>query len=115
MLLNFAFGDSIKGAYELLFADDKTLLPDTESDLQQLVDCSCYDCGKFGLMISIKKTKLLTQGADSTPAISINNSYVEVVESFTYLGSTITGSLSLNGKIGVRFGKAACVMGRLNK
>ncbi|RXN09497.1 c-binding -like protein [Labeo rohita] len=81
--------------------------------LQQLVSCFSYACKEFGLTISLKKTNVMLQEKDFPPTIAIDGYNLEVVENFTYFGSTISSSIDLeiNGWIA----KAAAVMARLNQ
>ena len=53
----------------------------------------------FGLTISLKKTIILGQDVSSTPSISTGDYTLEVVEDFTYLGSTISINLSLDTEL----------------
>ena len=46
------------------------------------------------------------------PATTIGGYELDVVEQFTYLGSTITDNLSLDTEIDKRIGKAATTVGR---
>lgn len=142
MLLQYAFDDCTEGIYirtradgklfnlarlraktkvmevlirELLFADDAALTSHTEDGLQQLVTRLSRACKEFGLTISLKKTQILAQGTPSVPDITIEETHLEVVDSFTYLGSTISSSLSLDAEISSRIGKAAATMAKLNK
>nr|KAG5703610.1 hypothetical protein BaRGS_000995 [Batillaria attramentaria] len=87
----------------------------TEAGLQELVSRLSNACKEFGLTISLKKTNILAQDTDSPPDISIDNTHLEVVDSFTYLGSTISSSLTLDTEISTRIGKAAAVMAKLSK
>nr|KAG5709927.1 hypothetical protein BaRGS_029969 [Batillaria attramentaria] len=100
---------------EMLFADDAALTSHTEAGLQELVSRLSHACKEFGLTISLKKTNILAQDTDSPPDISIDNTHLEVVDSFTYLGSTISSSLTLDTEISTRIGKAAAVMAKLSK
>ena len=100
---------------EMLFADDAALTSHTEEGLQQLMTQFANACEEFGLTISIKKTNIMCQDAPRIPTISIGNEVLEVTESFTYLGSTITSNLSLDKEIDQRIGKASGVMGKLQK
>ena len=70
-------------------------------------------CDNFGLTISLKKTEILTQEVETPPAIKIGDHQLSVVEQFTYLGSTITGNLSLDKELDKRIGKATSTMARL--
>ena len=70
-------------------------------------------CKDFGLTISLKKTNVLGQDTVELPAITIDDYELNVVEQFTYLGSTITDNLSLDTEIDKRIGKAATRLARL--
>jgi hypothetical protein len=142
MLLQYAFADCEDGVYvrtrqdgklfniarlraktksyevlirELLFADDAALASPSEEGLQRLVDKLSDACGEFGLTISLRKTNIMAQGVDSPPTITIGETQLEVVEAFSYLGSTMTNSTSLDAEISSRIAKAAGVMAKLNK
>lgn len=56
----------------------------------------------------------MAQEMDSSPTIAIDGYNLKVVENFTYLGSTISSSLSIDAEINGRIAKAAAVMARLN-
>ncbi|KAI8521283.1 hypothetical protein Bbelb_010370 [Branchiostoma belcheri] len=95
--------------------DDAALAAHTENKLQILLDklsCACQD---FSLTISLKKTKVMCQGVDHPPSITINNYELEVVPKFTYLGSTVTNNLSLEAELNGRIGRAATTFARLQK
>ena len=49
------------------------------------------------------------------PVITIDNTELEVVDTFTYLGSTMSSSTSLDAEISCRIAKAAAVMAKLTK
>ncbi|XP_038066715.1 uncharacterized protein LOC119736778 [Patiria miniata] len=142
VMLKHAFGSSTEGVYlhtrsdgrlfnlsrlkaktkvrkavirDMLFADDAALATHTEQQLQSLMDsfsCACLD---FGMNISIKKTEVLGQGVEQPPVISANNSKLEVVHEFTYLGSTVSDDLSLDIEINRRIGRAASTFARLTE
>ena len=88
---------------ELLFADDATLAVHSEA-LQRFMTRFAVACSEFALTISLKKTNTMAQDIS-----------VDVVENFTYLGSTISNNLSLDAEANVRIGKAATAMARLAK
>ncbi|XP_068697581.1 uncharacterized protein [Montipora foliosa] len=83
--------------------------------LQHLVDKLPHACKEFGLTISLKKTNILAQDAESLPVITIDNTELEVVDTFTYLGSAVSSSTLLDAEISFRITKAAAVMAKLNK
>ena len=57
----------------------------------------------------------MTQDTLFSPDISIDGTHLEVVDSFTFLGSTISSSLSLETEISTRIGKTTATMDKLNK
>ena len=64
---------------------------------------------------ALKQTKILGQDVTNTPRISIGDHIFEVVESFTYLGSTISSNPSLDVELNTRIGKASSAIARLAK
>ena len=100
---------------ELLFADDAALVAHSESKLQALIDRLQDACEKFSLTISVKKTVVMAQGVKNPPVVKLNNTPLEVVSKFCYLGSTTTESSTLDDEINTRIGKAATTFGRLTK
>jgi len=100
---------------EMLFADDAALTAHTEEALQRLINCFARACKEFALTISIKKTNVMGQDVSSIPSISIDDHTLEVVDEFTYLGSTISSNLSLDAELNKRIGKSATALARLGK
>jgi hypothetical protein len=100
---------------EMLFADDAALTAHIEAALQELISSFAHACKEFGLTISIKKTNVLGQDVSSAPCISIGGCTLDVVEDFTYLGSTISSSLNLDTELNSRIGRASAAMARLSK
>ena len=100
---------------DFLFADDAALVAHSDDDLQNLLDDFSNACDDFGLTISLQKTKIMTQGTDASSSLSIKDYALEVVNSFTYLGSTITRTTSLDSEIGKRIGYAATNMSKLSQ
>ena len=95
---------------DMLFADDAAVTTHTQQELQALMDRFSQACKDFGLTISLKKTNVLGQDTMEQPAITIHDYKLDVVEQFTYLGSTITDNLSLDTEIDKRIGKAATTL-----
>lgn len=100
---------------DMLFADDAAISTHSEQELQALMDRLSAACKDFGLIISLPKTNILSQGTTEEPTIKIDNYELEVVSQFTYLGSTITDNLSLDVEINRRIGKAATTLSRLRE
>ncbi|KAM9364755.1 uncharacterized protein KZ484_010926 [Pholidichthys leucotaenia] len=99
----------------MLFADDAALIAHTENALQRLITSFVEACSEFGLTISLKKTNIMGQDVSIIPAVTVGDHTLEVVENFTYLGSTISSNLSLDAELNTRIGKAATTMARLAK
>jgi hypothetical protein len=51
---------------------------------------------EFGLTVSLKQTNITAQDVSTTPTVVTGDHTLEVVDKFTYLGSTITNNLSLD-------------------
>ena len=90
---------------EILFADDAALTAHNENALQRLIITFALACSEFGLTISHKKTNILGQDVGNIPSISIDDYTLEVVEDFTYLGSTISNNLSPDTELNKRITK----------
>ena len=98
---------------DMLFADYAAISSHTQQELQSLMDRFSQACKDFGLTISLKKTNVLGQGTESPPIITIDDYELDVVHHFTYLGSTVTDTLSLDVELDKRIGKAATTLARL--
>ena len=74
---------------DFLFADDAALVAHSAIDLQTQLNQFSSACSDFGLSISLKKTKILSQGTNVLPSIKINCKDIENVYNFVYLGSNV--------------------------
>ncbi|KAI8491212.1 hypothetical protein Bbelb_308450 [Branchiostoma belcheri] len=102
---------------DLDFADDLALLSENNQGLQHLTTKLETSSGKVGLRVSSEKTKAMEVGNHTGQPrlnITVNNSQVEVVDQFTYLGSVISNSGEVEPDINCRVGKAASVFRRMN-
>ena len=98
---------------DLLLADDAALVAHSARDLQTLLNQFSSACSDFGLTISLKKTKVLSQGTNILPPIMINCKDIENVDSLVYLGSNFTSNASLDKEINSCIGKASGTFARL--
>ena len=89
---------------DFLFTDDAAVVAHSAEELQQLMNCFSKD---FGLTNSLKKTQAMGQGMDSPATITISTQELEVVHDFVHLGSTISGTLSLDFELHKCIGQAA--------
>ena len=79
------------------------------------MDILSHACKAFRLTIRIKKTNIMGKNIVMPPLINIGSVTLEVVDSFTYPGSTLTSNVSLYAEINIRIGKAAAIMPKLNR
>ena len=70
-------------------------------------------CNAFGLTISIKKTEVMGQNAESQSEVFIDNQKLVTTNNFTYLGSTISNTLGLDKEIERRIGRACGTFAKL--
>ena len=98
---------------DMLFADDAAVTTHTQQELQARMDSFSQACKDFRLTLSLKKSNVLGQDTMELPAITIDDYEFDVVEQFTYLGSTITDNLSFDTENTKRIGKAATTLARL--
>ena len=104
---------------DLLFADDCALNANQEQEMQQEMNSFSSACDNFGLTISTKKTEVLYQPAPGhpyrEPNITVKGQKLQAVESFTYLGSTLSRAATIDAEINNRIAKASSAFGRLKK
>lgn len=88
---------------ELQYAGNNAVPSSTESDLQTTSNAFVRAYKLFGLTVSLSKTKVLAQyttGAERRPLqITFHDKLIEEVSSFTYLGSILYNSGSLEDEI----------------
>jgi len=74
-------------------------------------------CNNFGLTISTKKTEVMYQPAPNKqyhePQITMNGQILQAVETFTYLGNTLSRNANIDAEINNRISKANSTFGRL--
>ena len=93
----------------LKYADDTVLIAEDEASLQDLVTVVKDESEKCGLLMNIKKTKVILLTKDTKEkkvSIHINHKEIEPVQSFTYLGQLIIDDGKSEGEIRSRIGLA---------
>ena len=93
----------------LRYADDTVLIAEDEASLQDLFTAVKDNGEKCGLLMNIKKTKVMLLTKDTKEkkvSIHIDHKEVEQVQSFTYLGQLITDDGRSEGEIRSRIGLA---------
>lgn len=99
----------------LRFADDTTLIAATEGELIELLRRVEYESNKVGLKINKNKTKIMIVDRFNTLQLTDRLNEYELVDSFIYLGSTITNNGNCESEIRRRIGMAKTAMSRLTK
>ena len=97
---------------DILFDDDAALETHSEIAMQRLINKFASVCENFDLTISLKKTSVSAQDVSQAPEIKIGNHTLDVVDEFTYLGSTIFIDLSPDSEISRRIVKATGTMSK---
>jgi len=104
---------------DFLFADDCALNAGTEQKMQHEMDCFSKACGNFGLIINTKKTKLMYQPTPGQPYqephIMVKGQELQTVDSFTYLGSTLSRAVNIDAEVINWIAKASSAFGRLRE
>ena len=75
--------------FALLYADDTIILTESENDMQKALNAACQYCSNFNIRINCSKTKymIFSRGkVRKSTVMFINNSPIERVDSFCYLG-----------------------------
>ena len=102
---------------KLLYADDLAENAKSEEKMQGAVDRMSKACDNFQLTISTKKTEVVHQPAPgkpySEPTITVNGQKLQVVEKFTYLGSTLSRAVHIDDEATARTAKACVAFGIL--
>ena len=104
---------------ELLYADDADLVAHSEEDMQKVMDLLSAACIAFGLTISLTKTKVMFTPAPGKPYVQPNiivqGTRLDAVDTFVYLGSTISRDGTLDAEMHLRIAKACVAFGKLDK
>ena len=102
---------------EFLFADDMVKGAPTEEKMQKGVEQVSDSCYSYDLTISIKKTGVVYQPAPGKPykepTITLKGQRLQVVDKFTYLGSTLSRVVHIDDEVNARIAKASTAFGRL--
>ena len=100
---------------EFLFTDDMAKDSPTEEKMQKGVDQVSDSCNSYEITISIKKTKIVYQPAPGKPykepTITVKGQRLQVVDKFTYLGSTLSRVVHIDDKVNARIAKASAAFG----
>lgn len=106
----------IRQICELQYADDCAILAHSPDSMQYALNIISSLYQSFGLQVNTQKTEVmfhLTTPVPAPPSFHINGVPLKSVDHFTYLGSTLSSSSSLDTEIHTRINKASSSFGRL--
>ena len=102
---------------EFLFDDDMEKGAPTGEKMQTGVDQVSDSCDSYDHTISINKTEVVYQLAPGKPykepTITEKGQRLQVVDKFTYLGSTLSRVVHIDDEVNARIAKASAAFGRL--
>ena len=79
------------------YADDTTLMAESEEELKSLSMKVKEESEKVGLQLNVQKTKIMASGP--IPSWEIDGETVETVSDFIFLGSKITADCNCSHEI----------------
>ena len=104
---------------DFLFSDDCALNASDEHEMQVGMNSFSASCNIFGLTISTKNTEVMLRPAPGNryfePQISVDGQNLQAVETFTYLGSALSRTATIDAEINNRISKVSSVFGRLRE
>jgi len=102
--------------YELQYADDAALPAHSAADLQNSLDTLSTAYRRAGLVVNAKKTEVLSSvdtHVSPVPSFSVHGDVLSNVSDFTYLGSILSDSCSLDSEVEHCIKAASSAFGRL--
>ena len=85
------------GACNLRYADDTTLMAESQEELKSLLKKVKEESEKAGIKLNIQKTKIMASGPITS--WQIDEETVEIVADFMFLGSKITADCDCSHEI----------------
>ena len=100
--------------HDVLYADDLALVAETRRELQHMLEVLDEACTRWGMCISVSKTKIVQVRTGehqpiSEPPTTLQGQTLEEVQSFPILGSEVDQSGKVQKEIAVRLEKASRV------
>ena len=98
------------------YADDIVLIADSEVILQYLIEKVVKKSEENGLLLNVRKTKILISGNNKVVGdVDVNGDKLEQIEQFTYLRSEVTGQCESEKDIRRRLANARATYLGLDK
>lgn len=109
---------TVMAVCELQYADDNAIVAHTEEDLQHAMNAFNSAYTALGLKLNVKKTQVLYQPqincpTEEQPNITVDNETLKNVETFTYLGSSLSSKANIDAEITHRLQAAGAAVGKL--
>lgn len=102
---------------DLVFADNCALNAGSEQEMLASMDKFTAACDNFGLLINTKKNEVMHQPAlkaqQQEPTITVKGQKQQAADQFTYLGSTLSRTVTIDIEVNCRIAKASSAFGGL--
>ena len=105
----------IRTLLDLDYADDLSILDESVSKMNELLEVLRVQDSRIGLKINVRKTKSLRLGISEDERVKLGNEKVDQVDGFTYLGSITSKDVGSSEDIKTRKAKAQGVFSQLKK
>ena len=99
----------------LQFANDVDMIDGNKQDQQNKANNLDYVSRRYGMELSLEKTKTLVSGVPDVVKVNIRGTELEQVKEFTYLGSVQTEECNSLKEVKVRIAKSTSALSRLRK
>ena len=99
---------------DLDYADDICLLADNMNAMKIMTDLVVEEASKVGLKVNTRKTEVMKMRSSGTQRIKIDNTDINEVDKFTYLGCEISRDGNVRNEVNIRIGKAGAAFRMLN-
>ncbi len=104
---------------ELQYADDNVIAAHSAEDLQGILNAFAKAYRALGLKLNIKKTQVLHQSPPNQlaiqPNIKVDNTTLEYVDHFPYLGSILSSKADIDSEVNHRLSCASGAYARLRR
>ena len=99
----------------LQFADDVDMIDGSNEDQQNKATSLDYVSRRYGMELSLEKTKTLVSGVQEKVSVNIRGTDLEQVKEFTYLGSVQNEECNSVKEVKVRIAKSTSALSRLKR
>lgn len=97
------------------FADDIVLIANTQEELNERLNKWDEILNKFGMTMNKEKTKVMTIGKEENISIKIENTQLEQITEYKYLGTIFTQDGKMNREFDERITKTTQLYYQINK